>query len=160
MDTIVRARRNINAQDGVLMNLLELRKNQNLKCISFVNIDFDERVTTEVMDFFANDTRTWKELSLLYCSGDVDAITMICLKMNNVEGLQLLFPEGPSCRQVSPILGLGSMLKINTSLATLTVESRTMDTMEAKSFASGLRMNRTLRSLKLMDDHRIMTFNR
>ena len=132
------------------MTLLELRKNQNLKCISFVNIDFDERVTAEVMAFFASDARTWKELRLLYCSGDVDAITMICLKMNNVKGLQLLFPEGPSCRQVSPILGLGSMLKINTSLANLAVESRTMDTIEAKSLASGLRMNRTLRSLKLM----------
>jgi Ran GTPase-activating protein (RanGAP) involved in mRNA processing and transport len=150
MDTIIRARRNINAQDGVLMTVSELRKNQNLKCLSFVQIDFDKRVTAEVVDFFASDTRMWKELTLLYCSGDVNAITMICLKMNNVEGLRLLFPEGPGCRQVSPILGLGSMLKINTSLASLTVEGRTMDTMEAKSFASGLRMNRTLRSLKLM----------
>jgi hypothetical protein len=150
MDTIIRARRNINAQDGVLMTLLDVSKNQNMKCISFVKIDFDKRVTAEVMEFFTSDTRMWKELTLLSCSGDVDAITMISLKMNNVEGLRLLFPEGPSSRQVSPILGLGSMLKINTSLASLTVEVRTMDTMEAKSFASGLRMNRTLRSLKLM----------
>jgi Ran GTPase-activating protein (RanGAP) involved in mRNA processing and transport len=150
MDTIVRARRNIDAQDGVLMTLAELRKNPNFKCISFVKIDFDERVTGEVVAFFAGDTRTWKELILFYCTGDVDAITMICLKMNNVEGLRLLFPEGPSCRQVSPILGLGSMLKINSSLAALTVQVRTMDSMEAKSLASGLRMNRTMRSLNLM----------
>jgi hypothetical protein len=88
-------------------------------------------------------------LNILNCSGDVDAITMICLKMNNVEGLRLLSPEGPNRRQVSPILGLGSILTINTSLVTLTVEVRTMDATEAQSFASRLRMNRTLKCLKL-----------
>jgi hypothetical protein len=133
------------ARYNVSMTLSELRKNESFKCIQFEKVDFDDCLTKEIIDLFSDDTRTWKELEFLYCRGHVDAILMMALKMNNVESLKLYYPE---CT-FSPILGLGSMLKINTSLTSLILDIRTMGIAEATALASGLGYNKTLKDIVL-----------
>jgi Ran GTPase-activating protein (RanGAP) involved in mRNA processing and transport len=146
----VKARNNQKAKFGSLETLSEIRNNERYKCIKFRCIHFGGCKVEKVMHFFASDTRTWKELTFERCSGHVDAIITIALKSNIVESLILhsrWSKQLPKCG--SPIIGLGLMLKVNTSLTSIDLRLQSMNRAEAKCLAHALKLNSTLKTIKL-----------
>jgi hypothetical protein len=145
------------ASGGYVLSLSKIRENQHFKCIRFDDVDFNECEAEEVIEFFANDSRrTWKEVHFSNCVGPVNAIITIILELNIVESLALtstsIVPEQDG---MSPLLAVGLMLPINTSLTSLAISRETVTGMgllaEVKCLAFGLRRNTTLKTISLCD---------
>jgi hypothetical protein len=142
------------ASDGcVFLSLSEIREDEQFKCIQFDDVIFDDCEAEQVIDFFANDSRTWKEIHFCNCSGPVNAIVTIVLELDIVESLALSNRDPEE--EMSPLLAVGLMLPINTSLTSLAISKtcRTeMGLAEAKCLAFGLRRNTTLKNVSLCDE--------
>jgi hypothetical protein len=107
--------------DGYVLSLSKIRENQQFKSIQFNSVAFDECEAEDVIDFFANDSMTWKEIHFCDCSGHVNAIIAIVLELNLVESLILSCESRNLEEGMSPLLAVGLMLPINTSLTRLRI---------------------------------------
>ena len=141
------------ASDGCVLPLSEIRENQDFKCIQFDDVVFDECEAEAVIDFFANDSRTWKEIHFCDCSGPVNAIITIVLELNIIESLALTNTSLDPEEGMSSLLAVGLMLPINTSLTSLAIfKTEMVGLAEAKCLAFGLRRNTTLKTVSLYDE--------
>jgi hypothetical protein len=145
-------------QEGDLMSLPELSQNPHFKYARFNGPYFNTRRAKEAASFFTSDTRIWKELAFCLCEGNLDIVLQTALLLNRVESLFLLYQddeehnpddEDESIVEVLPVRGMGTLLKLNTSLTNLQIRAATMDAADAESLSSGLQWNKTLKKIHL-----------